>query len=80
MPPYPIEDQSAAGGSGRSMARRVGLAGSDDAFNPQSNEVQPLAWPLPCKHRLLGGAINVGLQPELRVTGDWVFCHHAKIA
>jgi hypothetical protein len=60
------------------MARRGGLAGSDDAFNPQSNELQPLAWPLPCRRRLLGGAVNVGLQPKLRIAVDWAFCHDAK--
>ena len=67
-------------GRGGSMAHRVGLTGSDDAFNPQSNELQALAWPLPCRRRLLGGAVNVGLQPELPVAVDWAFCHDANIA
>ena len=67
-------------GLGRSMARRVGLAGYDDVLDPQSNELQPFAWPLPCRRRLLGGTVNVGFQPELRVAVDWAFCHYAKIA
>jgi hypothetical protein len=58
------------------MARRVGLTGSGDALDPQLNELRLTLPP----RTFADGAVNVGLQPELRIAVDWVFCHNANIA